>query len=429
MKLKTRLFLTLITIFVVATLPVGAETANPPRIEHTTISGMQVLLQRQKSELLEVSLLLKSGSGLDPESKQGVATVMNSLVNLKLSGDEEYGNIELATYPDYTAITFSTTGNELSRVLQAVRQLLTVPLYNYDMIVDLKDLYSTDLLAISPWAKAYQKFCESFYGTGHPYNDRMDAATLRAITGEDVYRWYRKTYQPGNAILSIAGGAKLSLKKIEKFLSNMDGETIDHRLMIEPLLPTVDQKLQFEDPNGRIATFCMGYAAPRIQDPEYPAFRVINYYLENFQHFFEEVRVKRALMYTGFVYYNYPEKPQAPSMVFMAMSEPGNLAKVETQTVAIVNNLIAKGIEQSQIDQVVKTMKAEADNRALAGKGIAYRNALSEYLQTSRLYDVNSFALLEKVTTADIKKAAAKYLQHYVRIAYIPSKQEPDLYH
>lgn len=426
MRLKTGLFL-LLVIFLAVSLPVGAE--NPPRIEHTTINGMQVLLQRTDSELLEVSLLLKSGSGLDPATKQGAALVMNSLVNLKLSGGDEYGEVELNTYPDYTVINFSTTGDELKRVLQEVRELLTLPLYNYDIIVDLKDLYSTDLLATSVWAKAYRKFGEYFYGANHPYNEKMDSETLKAIRGEDVYRWYRKTYQPGNAVLSIAGGTKLSMKKIEKFFNKMQGETVDRRLMINPVIPVGDQQLQFEDPNGRIATLCMGYAAPRIQDPEYPAFRVLNHYLENFQHYFEELRVKEGLMYTGFVYYNYPEKPQAPSMVFMAMTDPDNLAKVETQTVAVVNNLIKNGIEQPQIDQVVKTMKAEADNRAIAGKGVAYRNALSEYLQTSLLYDVNSFALLEKVTTEDIKKAAAKYLKNYVRVNYIPSKQAVDLYH
>jgi predicted Zn-dependent peptidase len=427
MKLKTKLFLLLI-IFLAVALPVGAENA-PPRIEHATINGMQVLLQREKSELLEVSLLLKSGSGIEPESKHGVALVMNSLVNLKLGNDDEFAEIEMNTYPDYTVINFATTGSELPRVLQEVRELLTLPLYNYDIIVDLKDLYSTDLLAISPWAKAYQKFGECFYGAAHPYNDRIDPETLKAIGGEDIYHWYRQTYQPGNAILSIAGGTKLSMKKIAKYFKKMDGETVDRRLMIKPVLPNQNQQLQFEDQNGRIATLCMGYPAPRIQDPEYPAFRVLNYYLENFQHYFEEVRVKRVLMYTGFVYYNYPEKPSAPAMVFMAMTDPGNLTNVETQTVAVVNDLIANGIAQSQIDQVVKTMRADAENRAIAGKGMAYRNALSEYLQTSRLYDVNSFALLEKVTTEDIKKAAAKYLRHYVRVAYVPSKQEPDLYH
>ncbi|MGD9155981.1 MAG: insulinase family protein [Bacillota bacterium] len=427
MKLKTRLLFILI-IFLAAALPVGAE--NLPWIEHLTVSGMKVLLQRTGSELLEVSLLLKSGSGLDRESQQGAALVMNSLVNIKL-GDEkdEYADITLNTYPDYTVINFATTKSELTRVLREVRELLTLPLYNYDIITDLKDLYSTDLRAASPWAKAYQKFGECFYGPEHPYNEQLEPEMLKKVGGEAIYRWYRKTYQPGNAILSIAGGTKLRMKKIAKYFRKMDNETVDLRLMLEPVLLDRDQQLQFEDPNGRIATFCMGYPAPRVQDHEYPAFRVINYYLENFQHYFEEVRVKRGLMYTGFVYYNYLEKPRAPAIVFMAMTDQDNLAKVETETVAVVQHLITDGIAQSQIDLVVKTMKADADNRALAGEGVAYRNALCEYLQTSLLYDSTALDLLAKVTTADIKQAAAKYLQHYVRVAYVPSKQATDLHH
>jgi predicted Zn-dependent peptidase len=426
MKIRAWLILS-VGLFLLAALPVGAEKA--PWVEHTTISGMKILLQRTDSELAEVSLLLKSGSGLDPHAKQGTALVMNSLVNLKLnSGSDEYGDIEVNTFPDYTVINFATTREDLSQVLREVRQLLTQPLYNYDMIMDLKELYSTDLLAISPWAKVYQKFGEYFYGTVHPYSERMDSATLKKIKGADVYRWYRKTYQPGNAILSITGGTQLSLKKIAKIFKQMQSETVDQRLLVEPVIPGQNQTVEFEDPNGRIATLCMGYAAPRLQDSEYPAFRVLNYYLENFQHYFEELRVKEGLMYTGFVYYNYLEKPNAPSMVFMTMTDRDTLPKVETKTVQLVNDLITEGIDQSQIDQVVRTLKAEAKNQAMAGTGLAYRNALGEYLQTALLYEVNSLPLLEKVTTKDIKKAAAKYLQHYVRVAYIPVQQAKDLY-
>lgn len=48
-------------------LPVWAD--GPARIERTTVNGMPILLQRTNSDLVEVTMLLKSGSGLDGKKK------------------------------------------------------------------------------------------------------------------------------------------------------------------------------------------------------------------------------------------------------------------------------------------------------------------------------------------------------------------------
>lgn len=426
--MKRKLGIILLTLALALTVsPVGANGSS--RVEYTTVNGMQIMLQQTDSELTEVSLLLKSGSGLDPKGKRGTALLMNSLVELKLfSSKEEFGDFNVLTYPDYTVINFKTTATELKLVLQEIKELLTTPLYSYDIITDLIEVYSTDIMAAPVFNKAYTKVGELFYGVNHPYNEVLSPQSIKAIRGTDVYRWYRKTYQPGNAILSIAGGSTMSIKKIEKFFKPMLSEKVDHRLMIEPIFPKKNISADFEDPNGRIATLCMAYPAPRLQDPEYPAFSVLVYYLENFQHYFEELRVKEGLMYSGFVYYNVLEKPKAPGIIFMTMTDRESLPLVEARTVALLSKLRRDGIDQKQIGQIVKTIKAKAKNQVLAGEGIAYRNALGEYLQTRMLETDYFLGMLEKVKTADIKTAVTKYLNYYVRVAFIPGKKAKGLY-
>jgi predicted Zn-dependent peptidase len=416
-------------VVLIGTEMIAAIADEYPQIRYTTINGMKLILQQKESPLTEVTLLLKSGSGIEPQGKSGIALVMNSLVGIKLNAsEEEFGEVDVNTYPEYTLIHFKTSADDLKLVLKEVKDLLTLPLYSYDIINDIKELYSTDLMAASSLAKAYQKTGELFYGLGHPYADRLDPQTMRTIEGKDVYRWYRQTYQPGNAILSIAGGIDMSISRIEKLFTPMISQTTDQHLLIQPVVPTENKAAEFTDPNGRITTMCMGFAAPRIQDPEYPAFRVLAYYLENYQYYFEELRVKEGLMYTGFAYYNYMEKPQAPNIVLMTMTDRDSIAKVEQKTMELVKGLMEKGIDQKDIDQVVKNIKAEAKNNEMAGAGLADRNALSEYLHTSALFEVNFFPKLEQVTTADIKKAVAKYMRNYVRVAFIPDQIAAGIY-
>jgi predicted Zn-dependent peptidase len=418
-----------IVVVLIGTEMIAAIADEYPQIRYTTINGMKLILQQKESPLTEVTLLLKSGSGLEPQGKSGIALVMNSLVGIKLhAGEEEYGEVDVNTYPEYTLIHFKTSADDLKLVLKEVKDLLTLPLYSYDIISDIKELYSTDLMAASSLAKAYQRTGELFYGPEHPYTDRLDPQTVQAIEGKDVYRWYRQTYQPGNAILSIAGGIDMSISQIEKLFTPMVSQTVDQHLLIQPVVPTENKEAEFADPNGRITTVCMGFAAPRIQDPEYPAFRVLAYYLENYQYYFEELRVKEGLMYTGFAYYNYMEKPQAPNIVLMTMTDRESIAKVEQKTVELIQGLTEKGIDQKEIDQVVKNIKAEAKNNEMAGTGLADRNALSEYLHTSALFEANFFPRLEQVTTDDIKKAVAKYMKNYVRVAFIPDQLAVGIY-
>jgi predicted Zn-dependent peptidase len=390
-------------------------------IDRTTVSGMNILLQKTNSKVIDIVLLLKSGSGLDPSAKKGTALIMNNIVYFKLRFSKaKIGEINVETYPDYSLISIKTTTSGFQKALDEVKDLLSNPIYSYDWLTDLKGLYSTDLKGVSPFYKAYSDFTAQFYGAEHPYNDQMDPDKIKTISGKDIYQWYRQTYQPGNAILSITGAVTKSIKDLNKFFSNMITESVDRRLMITPVSVDKDVQLDREEINGRVTTISIGCTAPRFSDPDYPAFRVIAYYLEDYMHYFEELRVKEGLFYAGFVVYNYFEKPKAPNIVFLTMTDPGSLKKVEQKTIGIVAKLVEEGISQTEIDKVVSAMKANNAGLLESEKNYAVRNALSQLLQTQLVYDENLLAKLTQVKTEDIKLAAAKYLRHYIRVAYTP---------
>jgi predicted Zn-dependent peptidase len=406
--------------------PAAAEEPGV-RIERTTVSGMTILLQRTESEMAEIALLLKSGSGLDPAGKRGTAEIMNSLVYLNLRyGGDALGEIDVGTYPDYTLIRIRTTARGVDDGLKAVKNLLTYPLYSYDVTTDLKSLYQTDLKALPALNKCYYDFNREFYGANHPYDDGLDPATIPAIGGRDVYQWYRRTYQPGNAVLSVAGGVRQSIGDLEKFFAGMRTESVDRRLLVQPVSLDASRRLDRTDPNGRVASVAIGFPAPRIQDPEFPAFRIIAYYLEEYQHYFEALRVKHALFYSGFVYYNYLQKPKAPTLTFLTFTDPDLLGAVEDKTVELVRDLSEQGIASDEVARVIKAIRAGIDARKQDGRGLAARNLLSFYLESQWIDDEKLLPRLEQVQSEEIRQAAAKYLQNYIRVAYVPETLEQD---
>jgi predicted Zn-dependent peptidase len=392
-------------------------------IDRTTVSGMNILLQKTNSKVVDVVLLLKSGSGLDPAGKKGTALIMNQIVySIVRYSSVKIGEVNVDTFPDYTVISFKTTNSGLKKALPVVYYLLSAPIYSYDSVIDLKGLYSTALKGRPPYFRAYYDFTAAFYGANHPYNDWTDPEKITAITGKEIYEWYRKTYQPGNAILSITGKVSQSIKDLNKYFADMPTESVDRRLMINAVNLEKDAQLEREDLNSRISTISIGFSAPRLWDPEYPAFRVISYYLEDYMHYFQELRVKEGLFYSGFVYYDYMEKPKAPNIAFITMTDPASVKKVCERTLAIVNGLTDQGISQSEIGQIIDSMKANQAGLPDSQRNIATRNALSQYLQTQLVYEENLMAKISQVSTEDIKKAAVKYFKNYIQVVYSPKE-------
>lgn len=418
--IKTGILVILVSITSLSPINAGNDSKQA-WIDRTTVSGMTILLQKTNSKVVDVVLLLKSGSGLDPAGKKGVSLIMNQIVfNIIRYSSVKIGQVDVNTYPDYTLINFKTTNSGLKKALSVIYFLLTEPIYSYDSVANLKGLYSTALKGRPPYYRAYFDFTAAFYGADHPYNDSLDPEKIPAITGKEVYEWYRKTYQPGNAILSITGKVSQSIKDLNKYFADMPTESVDRRLMINSINLEKNVQLERDDLNGRISTISIGYSAPRLWDPEYPAFRIISYYLEDYMHYFQELRVKEGLFYAGFVFYDYMAKPKAPNIVFLTMTDPGSVNRVIERTLEVVDDLINQGISQPELERVIKAMKAGNSGLSEFQKNTAVRNALSQYFQTQLVYEDNLMAKIDQVTPDDIKKAAAKFFKHYIQVVYSP---------
>lgn len=413
----------LLLCFCIAALAETPANKNFGEIYRANVNGMTVLLQPNNSPITEVVLLLKSGS-VSPDNVPGAAELMNNLVYLRLIGNRDRaGKVNVYTYPDFTLVKIEVTSEYVEEVLQEMASLLLYPLYSYDVIDALKSLYETELKSIAPIARAYQQLNTEFYGEKHPYNgDRFSSEDVTKVSGTAVYEWYRRTYQPGNAILSVSGGAILGINDVKAAFEKVSGSIRDYRSSIVPMELTETRMINKEDPNARICTMAMAYAAPRFDSPEYPIFRLLTYYLQEYQHYFDEIRLKDALVYTTLVHYNFFEKPQAPLICFITMTSTENLPKVEQRTAEIVRELCEKGLSAEEIKAVAKAFETECQSR-LASQGTqATENALNYFWENSFVYEQNLCAELYKITPEAIQKAAQKYFQNYVGISLIPQE-------
>jgi predicted Zn-dependent peptidase len=427
--MKKRYSLLIFSALLIGCCSFPVFAAEDVRIERTTASGMSIILQKDPSDVAKIVLLLKSGSGLEPSDKKGVAQIMNNIVYWILQSDDRdsVGSVDVETNPDYTLINFTTLAKNIKPALARIKFLLSEPIYSYDDVVDLQKYSRTRVKSQIGLVLPYIQFNKEFYGTGHPYNDWPTPDSLSAITGPDVYQWYRQTYQPGNAILSISGKIHQNISDLARFFTDMQNETVDHRLTIKPVLLTASQQIEQEDKNSKAASICIGYPAPRIQDPDYPAFRLITFYLSDYFEYFDELRLKYGLLYTPMVFSNELEKPNAPNLVLLSMTDPDHVKMLETETFKLMGRLMSEGIPQDEISRILKAMKAADEAKEASGENIALQNALSYYLQSQLVYTKSLWPKLEQIKTEDIKRVAGKYFKNYIQVVWTPKQIAADL--
>lgn len=417
-------------VFLFALCAIGPVLAgDSDGIQQTAASGMNIILQKNQSEVAQIVLLLRAGSGLEPQGKKGIAQIMNNIVYwiLQSNSKDSIGSMDVQTSPDYSVINITTLARNIKPVLGKIKFLLSEPIYSYDDVANLQKYACSRIKSRMGMVQPYIEFNKAFYGESHPYNDWPNPKTLESITGADVYRWYRQTYQPGNAILSLSGKIPQNIGDLEKYFSDMRSETVDHRMFVSPVNLTANRSIEQEDKNSKAASICIGFAAPRILDPDYPVFKLITFYLADYFEYFNELRLKHGLFYSPVVFSDEFEKPSAPHLVLISVTDPAHVEAVEAETVKLMTKLMEKGIEQEEIAKILAAMKAADDAKSASGENTAFLNAFSYYMRTQLVYNQVLWPKLQQIKTEDIKRVACKYLKNYIQVVYSPKHIAADL--
>jgi zinc protease len=264
----------------------------------------------------------------------------------------------------------------------------------------------------------------------HPYNwstigsmEHLNAAKL-----DEFMKFYRTYYVPNNAILSIAGDIDISQTKrmVEQYFGAIPkgGEVPRPKITETPLGGEIRDVI--ED-NVQLPAVIHGYRAPTLTSPDYYAFELIASMLSGSP----SARLNKTLI---------DEKQLAASAsAFPLLHEDGGLfiadikaaigvkpEDVERELDAVINNLKTTTVSDRELQKV--------KNQALTDfvSGNATMAGIAENLADYEMYygDANlintAIEKYNKVTAADIKRVANKYLNKDNRVVlyYLPKSKD-----
>jgi zinc protease len=367
------------------------------------------------------SLLVRTGPFLEPKDKIGLdgftSTVMRTGGTTSMTGEQ------INERMDFLAGSVSPTGlsihtRHLDEGIRIWMDLLNNPAFPEDKLRRERDLA---LPAIRNRNKnvsqvASRTFQRLIYGEDSPITAQQTEAGVTGITRVDLVAWHKMYWGANNAMLIVTG----DFKKVEMMqkLEATFGKWRTAEKAVPPI-PKVQQAAQAGvymvqpeiTPNQGIIQ--IGHLGITQDDPDFPAVDLMNYILGGgsfASRITKVVRTDNGLAYTamssfsGGIFYPNP---------FMAFCQTKNSTVVFAAQLMmdLIEGMRAGNVTDADL-RMAKSARVNAFPALFSSLNTILRNfAMLEYNKRPMNFYDNYVAGYEKVTLADLKRAAQKWLQ------------------
>ncbi len=384
------------------------------------------LYEDHKLPLFNIFALVRGGSVFEPADKAGLAglvgTVMRTGGTATVSGDSistlmEYigGSLETNVGQENATASLGVLSKDADMGLQLFADLLRHPAFPQAKL----DLAKTDLRNSikrrndDPNRVSGRYFANTVYGD-HPFGRVMEWASVKAITPQDLIDFHKKFFVPNNLMIGVSGDFTKAqvVEKIKKYFG-------DWAKSSDPLPPYPPVEMKYhpgvyevkKDINQAYLT--IGELGIKKDNPDRYAVSLMNYILGGgsfTSRLTSRVRSDEGLAYHVSSSFDIGSRDYG---VFQANCQTKSATAYKATK--LITEEIQKIVKDGVTEQELKEAKDATVNRLVfnfdtAGKIV--RNLMYVEFDGYPLdYYKGYLDNFRKVTTADIKSVAQKYLK------------------
>jgi zinc protease len=444
------LFLALAAAGWAQALPVEKTEAIPPRPEDLTFGDLHFdvppadryqhrlsngviayVVEDHTFPLVNVSILLRQGSYLEPADEVGLAGVTGDL--LRTGGTERLAPDAFDEEVEFLAANISSSGDDdsasaslrcitpvLDQSMALLFEMLRTPRFDAGRLA----IQKTNILEAMRQRNddagdiLGREWSWLLYGRDFYASRRMTKETLDRITRDDIVSFHEKYWRPENMVVSVSGDVDTTeiLKKLESALSDWPGKGADNRW--PPPQPSFTPKpgayqAEKDIPQGKVL---LGHLVPRWTDWENPdraALQIMDQVLGGGT--FTSRLIKRIRSDEGLAY------DAGSNFGFDALS-PGAFTisfQSKSATVALATKIALEEMRRMQTEpvsadelEVARASLIETfPQRFQSAQQIASIYAYDSFIDRSHDYWKKWRDQVEAVTAADVERVARKYLK------------------
>ena len=262
-----------------------------PPIEKSKLdNGLEIWMVEQKElPIVSMNLVLKTGSSNEPDNRTGVAGMVSQLLDdgTKTRSAVDIvnqlqglgANLNAGSGFDSTNVTLQTLTKNLDQALDIYADVIQNPAFPAK---ELESMRARSLIGLrqqrsNPNAVSNNVYNKVLYGD-HPYGRDNTEATIKAITRDDVVKYYDATFRPNNGVLIVVGDYdKAALKaKIAKAFGGWKEGEVSARA-VAAAKPIEKARIFIVDrPGSAQSVVSIGQIGVDRSNPDYYALNVMN---------------------------------------------------------------------------------------------------------------------------------------------------------
>jgi len=425
---KTSLF----TKLALMLLSTGVLMANslPKHFTKTLDNGMQIVVipMDNDSGVITTDIYYKVGSRNEVLGKSGMAHMLEHLA-FKSTDKLKEGEFDIivksrggvnnaSTGFDKTHYYIKTASKNLALSLDLFSELmhnlkLTDEEFQKerDVVAEERRLRTDN----NPMGYLYFRVFNTHF-TYHPYH-WLPIGFMEDILSwkiEDIRDFYKRYYQPNNAILVVAGDITPEevFKEGEKYFGSIKNEfEIPEVIAVEPKVDGAKRAVLHKESN-QVDTLAITYAIPNYEHDDQVVLSAISHILSSGKSSrFEKTLVNEKHLVNTVYGYNMELKDPGVFLV-MAMCSPGVTPDVvEKEILSELEKLKNGDVTQAELDKVKINTKAEYIYSLESSSSVA--GLYGDYYVKGNIEPLLEYEeKLDKITLTDIQNTAKKYFDH-----------------
>lgn len=310
------------------------EFSEPPEVtlpdyeKYQLENGLTVyLIEDHEFPLVEGTVMFRAGSRFEPAEKVGLASLTGTL--MRSGGTQQHPAAELNQLLEQRAASIETgidrtSGNasfnclttDLDTVFNLFAEVIQTPAFAENKFNFEKRQMKGSIARRNddPGEIADREFKKLIYGENSPYARTVEYSTLGNIAREDVIDFYQRYVRPEQMLLGIVGDfdSEQMRDRVAKAFGDWDVSTPQPNYDIPTAEQANTEGIHFvEQPQLSQSYVELGHIDGTLDNPDYPALRVLNGSLNGFGGtLYNELRSRQGLAYSVYgiwnANYDYP---------------------------------------------------------------------------------------------------------------------------
>lgn len=426
MKPKTSVILLTGLIVIWVCLGFSQVSMAIPPVHKRVLPNGLILLHSEEHSLpfVTIQLLINAGARMDPEGREGLASLASKglllgtsksnveIINERL--DFMGASLSSAANKDYAVLTMRVLKKDIVAGLDLFVEILTQPVFPQGELTPEIEKTVASIIAEEdqPEQVAEKAFLRALFvdGTyGHPAEGTKES--VAKITREDLVMFYDNHYKPNNSILTVVGD--INPKEIKGLIETRfnrwhKGAVVSQTL--KPIFTSEAKTIKIDKPITQ-ANIIIGNSGVSRDNPDYYALTVMNYILGGggfSSRLMEEIRNKRGLAYSVVSMLDPGKLPGSFQIILQTKNQ--SAGEAVSLTLGEMDKIRKEQVSAKELEGAKKFLIGNFPARFNTQAKLVNLLSQMEYYGLGLDYPDKYPSLINSVTAEDVLRVAKAYI-------------------